>query len=763
MKHCHIFLITICILFASLAAQAQQPAPVVRQIDVQYAGSSTVSRERIIANMRTKVGKPYSEQSIEEDVRNLYAMGNINNVRIFGEPVRDGVKVVVVVQTKSKLSGVTLNGVTQLKASSLRKQLVVKPGEPLNEANMEADRQKILEEYRKKGFTDTRVEYKVDTDQKTGVTNVAYTVVEGGKSVIGAVKFEGNEMFSNKVLMKQIKTRPWNLLAFMTKAGQLANDQLDQDVQALRDYYQNHGYLDADVAPPDTQRLNGDRVAVVFHIKEGRQYHVGKVSISGARVFTTEEVRLVTKTGEGAVFSPEGLRNDVKAIHDLYGAKGYIDLQANPETSTGGAGLVNVHFKLDEGTQSYVERVNIENNAHTKDKVIRRELAVAPGEVYNSVLIEKSKQRLDNLNYFSRVETFPSVTDVPGRKDLNVLVEEKKTGSFNFGAGFSSIDSLIGFAEIQQSNFDITNWHGFTGGGQRFRIRGQYGTQRKDFILSLVEPWFLDYQLAVGGELFYNEASFVSTEYSQHDYGFALNVRKPIGPFTSIHFDYKLEEIGISHVSNTASPEIKSQEGDQLKSSIAAGITHDTRDSIFLTRRGHRIDALAYVAGGPLGGQENIYGFSVEGTQYFHLPLDMIFLVNGEIAGVSSYGSSSNVPIWDRLYLGGANNLRGYAFRMAGPKDSNGQPLGGNSKAHLTTELTFPIIERVRGAVFYDTGVDNIPSWNYSTTPLWSDVGLGVRIDLPIGPVRLDYGFPLHHDEHTNSTGKFNFTIGYQF
>ncbi len=766
MKTLHHFVLTVSFLFATLIAQAQQAAPIVRQIDVQYAGPSTVSKERIIANMRTKIGRPYSEQAVDEDVRSLYAMGSLINVRIFGEPTRDGVKVIVVVQTKAKISEVELNGVTQIKQKSLEKKLLVKKGDSLNEANLEADRQKLLEEYRGKGYSDTAVDYKVVTNEKAATARVIYTVKESGKTVISAVRFEGNEVLTTKELRKQIKTKPKNLLSFITKAGQLQSDQVDQDVQALRDYYQSHGYLDVEVSAPDVQRAKGDRVELVFRIKEGRQYHVGRVGITGARVFSADEVRKTTKTNESAVFSPQQLRADVKAIKDLYGAKGYIDLQVNAETSTGGSGIVNVEFRLDEGTQSYVERVNIQNNSatkNTKDKVIRRELAVAPGDLYNSVLVEQSKKRLENLNYFSRVDAYPADTGVAGHKDLNVQVEEKRTGTLNFGAGFSSIDNLIGFAEIQQSNFDIMNWPHFTGGGERFRARVQYGTQRKDFTVSLTEPWFLDYQIAVGGEVFYRDASYVSSVYNTRDYGFDINVRKPLGPFTSVRFDYRLEDIGIFNVSRAASDLIRVEQGSLVKSSITAGITHDTRDSVFLSRRGHRIDLSTYVSGGPLGGGESIYGFDVEGSQYFHLPWDTIFLLNGEVAGVDAYNGRDRVPIWDRLFLGGANNLRGYSFRKAGPKDENGEPLGGRTMARFTTEFTFPVIERVRGALFYDVGFVNQASFDFSPGTVNQDVGLGVRIDLPIGPVRLDYGFPLQHDSFTSSSGKFNFTIGYQF
>jgi outer membrane protein insertion porin family len=765
MKQMTKILSALCLLLSVIGAFAQQggPAPIVRQIEIQYAGPASVSKERIIANMRTQVGKPYSESAVEEDIRSLYATGNINNVRIFGQPVSDGVKVIVVVQTKGTVGEVVIEGVTKLKVSKLRKDLLTKPDSVLNEANVEQDRQKILSEYQDKGYTDTKVATKVDTDEKTNKTRVTFTVNESGKTIIKKISFEGNESFPGKQLVKQMKTRTKNLLSFITKAGHLQNDQLDEDLNSLREFYQDHGYVDVQVQQPKIEPISNDYVQLVIPISEGTQYHVGKVSVSGAQVFSPDEVGKTLTMNSGDVFSPKGMHDDVKHIQDLYGQRGYVDLQVTPETVSAGKATISVNYHIEEGSQAYIEHINIQGNSRTKDKVIRRELAVTPGEVYDTVRVEASKKRLENLNYFSKIDAYPSDTNVAGRKDLNVLVEEKRTGSLNFGAGFSSIDNLIGFAEIQQSNFDITKPWSFTGGGQRFRARAQYGTQRKDFLIGLTEPWFLDYQLAVSGEAFYNEADYLSTEYNQRDYGFDLGARKALNNFTQVRLEYRLENIGIFNVANDAGDFIKSQQGNWIRSAITAGITHDTRDSVFLSRTGHRVDLSTFVAGGPLGGRVDVYGLDAVGSQFFHLPWDGIFILNGEVSAVNAWAGGNDVPIFDRVFLGGANNLRGFSYRKVGPKDENGEAIGGKSMARLTSEYTFPVIEKVRGALFYDAGFVNGGAFQFSPNNFSADVGFGVRLDLPIGPVRLDYGIPVKHDEWSGGSGHFNFNIGYQF
>jgi outer membrane protein insertion porin family len=758
---------SICALLGAGIARAQAPQaapgpPIIRSIDVQYTGPQTVSKERVLAQLRTKVGQPYSNQVVEQDIEALYKTGSIHNVRIFAQPEGDGVKVIVAVQTRAIMREIEIDGAERITAKRLRKEIKLRLNQAVNEQQLEEARQKIIEVYQGRGFTDVSVQFRIDPiDEKRGTARVVFTVNEGVKGAVRQIHFEGNAHFSEKVLRKQMKTRGKTLISFVDKSGRLDEVQLEQDLDKIREFYQDHGYIDVEVKNVRRDRTEKGPMIITVVISEGPQYHVRKLTVSGYQAASEPRIRALLKMKEGSVYSPKQLRDDAKAVADAYGSAGYVDLVVLPEGEPAGPAQIDVHYKIEEGVRSFVNRINIEGNTRTKDKVLRREVLVAPGDVFNTVRVDITKKRLENLGYFAKVETYPEETDIPGRKDLTILVQEKRTGSLSFGGGFSTVDQLVGFAELTQGNFDLFNWPSFTGGGQKFRLRIQYGTLRKDFILALTEPYFLDRRLALSGQLFYTEADYLSADYEQRNYGFQTELRKPINSYVYASLGYQIQEVDIFNVSPSSPDFILSQAGSTLESKIFGSVVFDSRDNALLTRHGQRITFSPFVSGGFLGGDVQVYALDLEGSQYFHLPKDLILLINGEIATVNQWGNGTEVPIYERLWLGGSNNLRGFPFREVGPQQ-NGEPIGGQSMARTTVELTFPIIEKARGAIFYDTGFNNFSAWSFGFNHIASDIGVGLRLDLPIGPLRLDYGFPIQRDGY-NGGGHFNFNVGYQF
>ena len=734
----------------------------IRAIDVQYTGPATLSKERILAQMRTKVGQPYSNEVVQEDIKALYKTGYIRNVRIFAQPEGDGVKVIVAVQTRAIVHEIEITGAERVKPTRLRKEIKVKLNQALDEQQLEEARQKIIEIYQGRGFTNVSVDFRIDPiDEKRGTARVVFTVNEGVKGAVSQIRFEGNAHVSQKVLRKQMKTRGQTLIHFVDKSGRLDEVQLEQDLDKIREYYQDHGFIDVEIKDVRKGRTEKGPMIITIVISEGPQYHVRNLTITGYQHTTEPKVRTLLKMKEGSVYSPKQLRDDAKAVADAYGSGGYVDLVITPEGTPAGTGLIDVHYTIEESVRSFVNRINIEGNTRTKDKVIRREVLVAPGDVFNTVRVDTTKKRLENLGYFAKVETYPEDTDIPGRKDLTILVQEKRTGSLSFGGGFSTVDKLVGFAELTQGNFDLFNWPSFTGGGEKFRLRIQYGTERKDALLTITEPYFLDRRLALTGQAFYTEANYLSADYDQRNYGFMLELRKPINAYMYGTLGYTLQNVEIFNVASSSPEFILTQSGTFTESKMFSSVVLDTRDNPLLSRRGQRITFSPSIAGGFLGGDTQIYALDLEGSQYFHLPKDTILVLNGEIATVSQWGNGNEVPIFERLFLGGSNNLRGFPFREVGPQQ-NGEPIGGQSMARATLEWTFPIIEKARGAIFYDTGFVNTEAWSFGFNHMASDVGVGLRLDLPIGPLRLDYGYPVMRDGY-NGGGHFNFNVGYQF
>ena len=779
---------------ARLDAQVPGQAPLIQEINVQFVGPTTLSKQRVLDNLATKPGALYNDRLVEEDIKSLYATGQVSNARIFAEPISGGLKVTVLLQGRATVGEVIIEGAEAIPNTKIRKEIATKPGEPLSDERLNDDRQKILKLYEDKNYTDVKVDTK-STELPDKKMKVAFLINEGPKLVIRGISFTGNDSVLPKDLMKVMKTKTANLLSFLTKAGRFTPSQMDEDKEAIRTLYQNKGFADMRISDVQTTPLpNGKGVDLVISISEGTQYRVNKLAIDGATIVAPADLVRYLKMRTGSLYTPDGMGADLKKIRDYYGSRGYVDMVAQPQITPAGQGGIDLSYRIDEGVQSYVNLINVQGNTKTKDKVIRRELAVQPGGIFDTTLVDVSKTRLMNLNYFSKVDTVPVDTLVPGRKDLDVIVDEKKTGSFNFGAGFSSIDSLVGFAEMQQSNFDLFNLPNFTGAGQRFRIRGQYGLQRQDFTLSLTEPWFMGYKVSVGGEFYYHAATFLSPVYSQSNLGGALQARKALNPFTALRGEYRLENIKVYNLTgNYGNGQLPDPQAGAIqnagnnspytKSAILLGLDYDNRDSLFLTHKGQSVSLSGVVAGGGLGGNVQDYGLNLEAKKYFPLPWDMILLTKGSVGLMNPWGSGTKgtinkaPPIFDELYLGGANDMRGFSFREVGPKDFYGNPVGGNTSVYGTGEITFPIIPRLRGAFFSDWGFVNAGSWDFNPTKVTSsanglsytsgglngDVGIGARIDLPIGPIRVDWGYPVMSDSWNHSSGQFNFNVGYTF
>src|SRR5437016_11189749 len=354
----------ICALLGAVSARAQNPQapqgpPIIKSIDVQYTGPGTVSKERILAQMRTKVGQPYSDQVVEQDIETLYKTGSVLNVRIFAQPEGNGVKVIVAVQTRSIVREIEIDGAEQVKAKRQRKENKLKLNQPVNEQELDEARQKIVEVYQGRGYNDVSVQFRVDPiDEKRGTARVVFTVNEGLKGAVRQIHFEGNEHFSEKVLRKQMKTRGKTLVYFLDKSGRLDEVQLEQDLDKIREWYQNHGYIDVQIKDTRKERTKNGPMILTIVIAEGPQYHVSKLTVSGEKATTEDKIRALLKMKEGSVYSPKQLRDDAKAVADAYGSGGYVDLVVLPEGTPAGAARIDVQYTIAVGDRTIVRRVS---------------------------------------------------------------------------------------------------------------------------------------------------------------------------------------------------------------------------------------------------------------------------------------------------------------------------------------------------------------------------------------------------------------------
>lgn len=744
---------------------------VVRSVEVRFRGPHRLDRERILSNMRLKPGEIYTRDKEEDDLRALYNTGDLLDVQIGTADVAGGVRVIVTVEARASLGEIEFRGNSALSAERLRLEANLKVGGSVNDLNLAQAKESILSAYRAKGFTEVTVDYDVLPGATPGFSRVVFTINEGGRSIIRNVVFEGAATFSHRQLARVTVSDNRNWLKFWNLKRRVEREKIDQDVKAIEEFYQDRGYLDARVTNVTPRRVDDERVDLVFQISEGPQYTVASVSVTGNKLYTAEELIPVFQLESGAVFSRADMLTDLQTIDDYYGARGYAEKEVLPRINKLPGNQLEVVYAIEEGSQFKIGKINISGNQKTREEVIRRELTFAPGEDYNSIKIRRSQQRLRALKYFDPgpggVDFMPVTSDLgPDYKDINIDLKEIPTGQVMFGAGFSSIDNVVGLVEVTQQNFDVTNWPSFTGAGQRFRLGIKAGTRRKDFILSLTEPWFMGERLALGGELFYTDKTYLSDRYEQRNIGGSVSLRKPVGDHSDVRLSYTAQQVEIFDVDSDASDLIKREEGDYFQSKLTAGWVYDTRNDVIRPSKGHQISVEGMLSGGFLGGDVDALGLTLSAQKHWQLPWDMIFSLNGSISSTDTWGDGDRVPIFERQFLGGANDLRGFDYRDVGPKDEDGEPIGGLTSAYISAEVTFPIVSSIRGAVFADAGVVNSDAWDLSLSDYNADIGLGLRFTLPIlgqMPIKIDYGIPVVSDEHNDSNGRFNFGVDYKF
>lgn len=793
--------------------------PVVDKIDIQFEGFKNVSEQNVLAHIQQRVGTTYEETQVDKSVRSLYQSGLFEFIEARRSTLPNGnYELTFVVVPKYRVTRVTYEGLDQVDEDDFEDDVETAAGLPLDEVQVKRDSTKIFDLLQKAGYTNAKVSYRIDRNDTSGTAVVIFEIQEGEKLDIDNIEFVGNEHYSSSELRGMMTTEEYFWLwSWLMGGGRLQEEDFQRDLETLRDFYKNEGYLDVEI--PESEVVleypsEGD-LDIIITIHEGQRYYVGDIKFEGNKLFTSDRLKSVLTTKPGDVFSPKKIDEDVETLKDFYGQIGYLDtfvrIERLPNVETG---KIDLTFVLTEGDQFYVESITLQGNTKTRNNVIIRELALAPGDVFDLVRMKASQARLENTRFFDAVNLAPEATNLPNRRNLRVTVKEGSTGNLTFGAGFSSVENVVAFVELTQSNFDIFNYRSmFQGGGQKFRLRLSLGVQSSEFLLSFEEPWVFQRELAFGFEIFRQESDYLSTSYNELRTGIQLYLRKRLFELVEGRLSYTLEQVDIKDVDPYASPIIQQEKGIRTVSKVGFQLLRDTRNNLLWTTSGNRVEYISELAGTGIGGNTDYVRQEVRATQYiptfdlFDQTIKLHARAGTVIPTKTETGYFFNprsllyepyedgVPFFDKYFLGGPYTLRGFDFRDVGPKDPvSGEAIGGDTMGMVQVEYIFRFMEQFGMKFFYDGGFVNSSAGNFTPTsqtangvigvyrPLigpppnrvatpmrtfggWNDdVGVGLVILLLGSPLNLDFGWPIHSDSFNGGGGPvFNFSFGTVF
>ncbi|MBI3321192.1 MAG: outer membrane protein assembly factor BamA [Candidatus Omnitrophica bacterium] len=754
------------------ALQAAQAHEGMRVVAVGVSGTKTIAKETILAKVQTKPGGLYQDAVVSEDIRRLFALGYFTDVHVdvdtSSEP--EGVAVVFVVKEKPAVESIHVEGNRFLQPSRVLELFGMKHGELYDPRRLRQGVDLVKAEYARKGFSQCEITSRVQADEAANTATLSLLIDEGPRMRITQVLVEGNQAFSDRRVRSLLKTkaRGW------FRSGVYEEQVLEEDLERIRAFYRRQGYQDIDVSEATYRDPAGRGLYVHLTLREGLQHRIGAVKLEGALLFPERELRRLVTLKPGAVYSTDSLQEDLRLLKQYYGDRGYIhtEVTADPQLDQA-TKRVNLTYHLAEHELVYVDRVEVQGNLRTRDAVVRRELRIYPGDVFNGERIRKSVERLYNLGYFEEVNVETEPTVASDREDLVVKVKEAKTGSFSFGGGFSSIDRLVGLVELEQRNFDWKNFPQFTGAGEDLRFRVELGSVRRNFDLSFTEPWIFGHPVSLGLDAFDRtrlRSRDLGLGYEEEQRGGGIRLGKELTDSLSGSLSYQLFRTTISNVVDEASSDLKAEEGRNTVSESGISLSFDTRDNRFDPTRGAFVFTSADLAGGVLGADKDFYRLQA-GASYY-LPHWSRLVFESRIRGgiVDAYGDSSEVPIFERFFGGGAGTIRGFRERRVGPRDpTSNDPIGGEATFLGTLEEVMTVLKDERGkAIFKGSAFLDVGNVWRRVGDLGESykagTGVGLRVNTPIGPVRLDIGYPVSHlDLGEKRAPRFHFNVSRSF
>jgi len=729
---------------------------------VEIVGNDIISDSAVISKIKTRVNQEYNDNSINDDIKNLYSTGFFDDIKVEKKKDKKGVKVVFNLKEKPVIDRVIVNGTKKIHKKKIEALIDIEEGSFLDEYKIKEIENSIEELYRKKGFSAAKIvsQIKINEGNKAKIT---FEIDESGVIRVKKIIIRGNNAISTKKIKKLIRTKEKSFF----RKGIFKKEALEDDVLRIEDIYREKGFgeISIDYA---LDYLN-DNVYLTINVEEGARYFIGRIKIEGNDEILTKELRETITVKNGDVFVERKINESLNAIRGIYIDKGYIFAQfrpivfLNPETEK-----IDITFNIIENDFAYVEKIEIRGNVKTKDKVIRRELRVYPGDKFEGEKIRKSRERLDNLGFFEEVRFDSEPGSEESFENLIVEVKESKTGYVSFGGGYSSIDQFTGFIELRQRNFDYKNWPSLTGDGQDLSLVASLGSVSEKYELSFTKPWIFDKPLSFGFDGYkkgHKRESDVGYGYDESIKGGAVRLGKEFNDELSASVGYRIEQVIIGDVDDSASAELKREEGTNDLSSLEFFLTYDSRNNVFVPSSGILLSNSLKVTGGLLGGDKDYFAYSLRLSKFYEFIKKSVLEIRFRGGFADSFENTTYIPIYSRFFAGGANSIRGYDERSIGPIDPiTKDPIGGESMFATTIEYTYPLVKILKLAAFFDSGNVWAKGGDFLTTKLYSSVGLGVRVKTPMGPINLDYGIPLDiAPGETGKEGKFHFSISRGF
>jgi len=764
-------------------------APVVASVEVE--GTRRVEVDVVKAAISTKPGSPFDDKKVDADLRAVMRLGFFADglVELRGEPQKP--TVVFRLVEKPSVLEVRLEGNEELSKDDLKDQVAeVRTFAIVDAAAIRRASKKIQEKYVEKGYYLAEVTSRLEERPDNQVA-VVLVVNEHAKVQVRRITFLGNAHVPREDLLAYMQTQEGGYLSFLSSGGTFKEEAFQQDLQAVQFIYNDRGYVTAKVQKPSVA-LSPDKrwLYLTIRVEEGEQYDLGKIDFTGELLHPRELLHAVTRARSGERFSRSKVGKDIATVGDLYRDAGYAYANVNPVTSVDPKKrIVDLSYDIQPGQKVFFERIEVVGNAKTRDKVIRREMRIFEGELYSQAGINVSKQRVNALGFFEKVEITTSKGSADDKMVARVEVKERSTGQFQVGAGFSSYENFILTGQISQNNF--------FGWGTTLSLQVQWSSIRQLGQIQFVDPYFLDTRWTFAFDLYAQEGLYSTfTRRSiggSTTWGYELSGLAPWWGFARRLEDVRLfatytnEYVRVTQGSGAAP--IANYYRSGTTSSVRLSLQLDRRDNRLFPTAGYYASVSAEAAP-PFLAPKSLFGsgvnlftrYSADLRYYQPIALGLVgrVRINGGIIG--GWDSSHPVPVSELYYVGGIQSVRGYRiFSIAPTRDVPREPgpaaptvalaVGGHSQLIANFELEMPLVEKmgIRAVAFYDLGnafAENTfrdPKVPYSLYKSW---GLGLRWFSPLGPLRFEWGFPLNRrrDERTGQTidqsVDFQFTIG---